>query len=178
MVSLDDILILPLEDIASTPTISVETETLITELTPELPVTSSSASTVSLPSFLPTVSLVQPASAATQKNTPDSFKHHLMRPGISNKARKDNQRTPAAMSSAAWRKYYEDKEQIKNEKQEAIRKRKLERIQKQEQKKTLKHSQTVRKTAPKRKKKIRPLQEVTQEMINEEFEKENLQAVE
>lgn len=97
---------------------------------------------------------------------------------ISNKARKDNQRTPAAISSAAWRKYYEDKEQIKNEKQEAIRKRKLQRIEKQEQKKNLKHSKTVRKTAPKRKKEIHPLQEVTKKTVDVEIEKENLLAVE
>ncbi|XP_071055155.1 inner centromere protein A-like [Onthophagus taurus] len=149
-VSLDDILILPLQDITSTHTIlSVEKKTTIKELTPELPLTSSTASTVSLPSFLNTDSLVQPASAGTQKKTSDPFKHHLMLPKISNKARKENQRTSAAISSAAWRKYYEDKEQIKSEKQEAIRKRKLERIEKQEQKKTLKRSETIRKTAPK-----------------------------
>ena len=167
---------LPLEDITSSPTIlSVEKETLIKELTPELSLTSSSASTVSLPSFLPTESLVQPASVTTQKKISDPFKHHVMLPEISNKVRKDNKRTPAAISSAAWRKYYEDKEQIKNEKQERIQKRKLERIEKQEQKKTLKHSQAVRKTAPRRKKKSH---EVTQETVNEEFEKKNLPTVE
>ncbi|KAK9887657.1 hypothetical protein WA026_023778 [Henosepilachna vigintioctopunctata] len=93
-----------------------------------------------------------------------------MLPEISNEIRKKNQRTPASISSAAWRKYYEDKEQTKNEKKEAIRKRKLERVEKQKQKKTKKNSQTVRKIAPKRNKKI----EVTQETVNEEFEKENL----
>lgn len=56
-----------------------------------------------------------------------------MLPGISNKPRKGNERTPAAISSAARRKYYEDKEQMKNEKLE--RKRKLDRIKKQKQKK-------------------------------------------
>ena len=80
-----------------------------------------------------------------------------MLPVISNEAGKYNQRIPAAMSSAAWRKYYEDKEQIKNEKQEAIRKRKLEQIEKKEAKITLKQLLTVGKTAPKRKKKLHPV---------------------
>ncbi|CAH2101314.1 unnamed protein product [Euphydryas editha] len=53
-----------------------------------------------------------------------------MLPETSNKARKDNQRTPAAISSAAWRNYYEDKGQMKNEKQEAIRKSPLHRFPK------------------------------------------------
>ena len=118
---------------------------------------------MSLPSFLPTEKSprLQPASAVvgdlTQRETSDPFKNHLMLPVISNEAGKYNQRIPAAMSSAAWRKYYEDKEQIKNEKQEAIRKRKLEQIEKKEAKITLKQLLTVGKTAPKRKKKLHPV---------------------
>lgn len=186
IVSLDDVLILPLEDIIlSTPTSttsSVEKETPTKEQTPELPLTSLiHAVSIVSPSFvLPTENspLVQPYSAAvgdsSQKKTCDPFKNHLMLPEISKEARKPNkQRTPAAISSAAWRKYYEDKEQIKNEKQEAIRKRKLERIEKKEQEEARK----VQKIAPKRKKKIKVTQE-TIESIDVESEKENVPAVE
>ncbi|CAF4889510.1 unnamed protein product [Pieris macdunnoughi] len=177
LVSLDEFLILPLEDIASSPTMS-SVEKKPKEQSPEPALTSSihSASVVSLPPRVPPASAV--VGELQLKKTSDPFKNHLMLPEISNKARKDNQRTPAAISSAAWRKYYENKEQIKNEKQDAIRKRKLERLEKQKQKKTLKHSKTVRKTAPKRKKEIHPLQEVTEKTVNVEIEKENLPAVE
>lgn len=118
VVSLDDVLIVPFEDIPSSPTMfSVEKETLTKEQTLEPALTSSihTASPVSLPTRVPPATAV--VGELTQKKTSDPFnKNHLMLPEISNKARKNNQRTPAAISSAAWRKYYEDKEQIKNEK--------------------------------------------------------------
>lgn len=98
-----------------------------------------------------------------------------MLPEIPDKTRKTSQRTAAAISSSAQRKYYEDKEQIKNEKQEAIRKRKLERIRKQEQKKTLKRSQNVRKTAPKRKKRTHPVESTLEtDTVDSESQKENV----
>lgn len=113
-----------------------------------------------------------------QQNILDPFKTHLMLPEIPDKKRKTGQRTPAAISSTAWRKYYEDKEQIKNEKQEAIRKRKIERIKKQEQQKALKKSQNVRKTAPKRKKTTQPVHTIQEtDTLDSEYQKENIPAV-
>lgn len=139
------------------------------------------ASVVSSPSIVPTKKSprLQPPSAVvgdlTQKKTSDPFKNHLMLSVISNEATKDNQRSPAAISSAARRKYYEDKEQIKNEKKKAMRNIKLEQIEKKEAKKILRQTLTVGKTAPKRKKKLH-LVKVTQETGDAESEKENLPA--
>ncbi|CAG4946140.1 unnamed protein product [Colias eurytheme] len=173
IVSLDDVLILPLQDIASTS----NTEEIIETPMNSTIYTAKCLSSETSPSALYAANNKQPCLAVVEelnqnKNT-DPFKNHLMLPDISNNQRKINQRTPAAISSFAWRKYYEDKEKIKNEKQEAIRKRKLERIERNEQKKSFQNSQTLRRTAPKRKKKINPLQKDTQET----FEKENLPAV-
>lgn len=75
-----------------------------------------------------------------------------MLPEISNQPRKSNQRISAAISSAAWRKFYDDKEEAKTEKQEGIRKRKLERKEMQEMKKMARNElQKLRKNAPKKK---------------------------
>ncbi|XP_045768358.1 uncharacterized protein C01G6.5-like [Maniola jurtina] len=106
-----------------------------------------------------------------QRNISDPFKNHLMLPEIPDKARKKSQRTPAAISSAAWRKYYEDREEIKNKKQETIRKRKIERTAKQEQKKT----QKIRKVARKRQKKPHPIKRTADmDTLHLEYQKENV----
>lgn len=131
IVSLDDILILPLDfTILPFYTLSishVQKTTPTKEQIPELPSTPSinRASVGSLPVIKDLV----------DGTTPDPFKKHLMLPKISNQSRKINQRIPAGISSAAWRKFYDDKEEAKNEKQEGIRKRKLEGKEKQEMKK-------------------------------------------
>lgn len=65
----------------------------------------------------------------------DAFSKHLYVPEPTPRAKPKLIKTPAAISSGAWRKFYEDKENIKTEKQAAILKRKQEKLRGTEQKK-------------------------------------------